>query len=79
MDPIVHCVRTDRSYRQAMDPDRVAVLGPDMRRVRAGQQTAAAQRALAAEEKRIARAKAERERKRVRMLSTLAPHQRGAR
>ncbi|EJK56319.1 hypothetical protein THAOC_23827, partial [Thalassiosira oceanica] len=49
----------------ATDPDRVAVLGPDMRRVRAGQQAAAAERALAAEEERIAKAKAERERKRV--------------
>ncbi|EJK70485.1 hypothetical protein THAOC_08151 [Thalassiosira oceanica] len=65
LDPVVHRVRTDRSYRQATDPDRVAVLSPDMRRVRASQQAAAAERALAAEEERIAKAKAERERKRV--------------
>ncbi|EJK72689.1 hypothetical protein THAOC_05754, partial [Thalassiosira oceanica] len=67
--------RSTMSTGTAMDPDRVAVLGSDMRRVRAGQQAAAAERALAAKEKRIARAKVERERKRVRMLSILAPRQ----
>ncbi|EJK59820.1 hypothetical protein THAOC_19911 [Thalassiosira oceanica] len=55
-----------------MDPDRVAVLSPDMRRVRAGQQAAAAEQALAAEKKRIARAKAERERKSVRIPPAVA-------
>ena len=93
IDPVVHRVQSERSYQQATNPDRVAVLGygagvklrtavsnstnlsnaettrnfhsPDMRRVRAEQQAAAAERALAAEEERIARAKAERERKRV--------------
>eukprot|EP00584_Thalassiosira_punctigera_P009089 CAMPEP_0172530556 /NCGR_PEP_ID=MMETSP1067-20121228/4259_1 /TAXON_ID=265564 ORGANISM="Thalassiosira punctigera, Strain Tpunct2005C2" /NCGR_SAMPLE_ID=MMETSP1067 /ASSEMBLY_ACC=CAM_ASM_000444 /LENGTH=120 /DNA_ID=CAMNT_0013314787 /DNA_START=245 /DNA_END=604 /DNA_ORIENTATION=+ len=65
IDPLVHKIQVARSYRQATDPDRVAVLSPDMRRVRARQQEAAARRAIEAEEERRAKAKADRERKRV--------------
>lgn len=57
--------RAARSYREATDPDRVAVLAPDLRRVRARQQDLAAERARAAAEEAKKKAAAERERKRV--------------
>mmetsp|Transcript_33380 Transcript_33380/g.61484 ORF Transcript_33380/g.61484 Transcript_33380/m.61484 type:complete len:108 (-) Transcript_33380:424-747(-) len=54
-----------RSYKEAIDPNRVAVLSPDMKRVRALQQEAAAIRATEAEEERKKKVKSEKERKRV--------------
>lgn len=65
LHPLIHKYQTQQSYKQATDPNRVAVLSPDMRRVRAKQQEAAHQRALQAEEERKKNVKVERERKRV--------------
>lgn len=65
LHPLIHKYQTHQSYKQATDPNRVAVLSPDMRRVRARQQEAAHQRALQAEEERKEKVKVERERKRV--------------
>lgn len=63
--PIIHQYQTKQSYKQATDPNRVAVLSPDMRRVRAKQQQLAEIRAAEAKEERKQHEKAERERKRV--------------
>jgi len=65
LHPLIHKYQTHQSYKAATDPNRIAVLSPDMRRVRAKQQLAAQQRALLAEEERKERVKMERERKRV--------------
>ncbi|KAL7554527.1 hypothetical protein ACHAWF_017987 [Thalassiosira exigua] len=65
IDPLLRRRRARRSEESARDPERVAVLAPDMARVRAKQQEAAARRAVEAEEERKVREKAERERKRV--------------
>ena len=65
LHPLIHKYQTNQSYKQATDPNRVAVLSPDMKRVRAKQQQAAQQRALEAEEERKQKVKVERERKRV--------------
>ena len=65
LHPLIHKYQTQQSYKQATDPNRVAVLSPDMRRVRAKQQEAAHQRALRAEKERKEKVKVERERKRV--------------
>ena len=65
IDPFVHQYQAKQSYKDATNPDRVAVLGPDMKRIRAKQQEIAVQRALeAAEEKKQKKAE-ERARKRV--------------
>ncbi|KAL7457306.1 hypothetical protein ACHAWC_008826 [Mediolabrus comicus] len=63
--PFIHQYQTKQSYKQATDPNRVAVLSPDMRRVRAKQQQLAEKRAAEAKEERKQHEKAERERKRV--------------
>ena len=63
--PLIHQYQTKQSYKQATDPNRVAVLSPDMRRVRAKQQQLAERRAAEAKEERKQHEKAERERKRV--------------
>jgi len=65
IDPMIQKYQTARSYKQATDPNRVAVLSPDMKRVRALQQQAAAIRANEAEEERKKKMKSEKERKRV--------------
>lgn len=65
IDPLLHKYRTERSYRQATDPNRVAVLSPDMRRIRARQQELAARRSVEAAEEEKKRKAAERERRRV--------------
>lgn len=52
IDPMIQKYQTARSYKQATDPNRIAVLSPDMKRVRALQQEAAAIRAMEAEEER---------------------------
>eukprot|EP00581_Thalassiosira_minuscula_P014033 CAMPEP_0183717648 /NCGR_PEP_ID=MMETSP0737-20130205/11205_1 /TAXON_ID=385413 /ORGANISM="Thalassiosira miniscula, Strain CCMP1093" /LENGTH=146 /DNA_ID=CAMNT_0025947123 /DNA_START=84 /DNA_END=524 /DNA_ORIENTATION=- len=65
IDPLLHKLRTSRSYKQATDPNRVAVLTPDMQRVRERQQELAAKRAIEAEEERKQKLAEERERKRV--------------
>ena len=63
--PRLRQIRAAQSYREATDPDRVAVLAPDMRRVRAKQQKIAAERAKAASEEAKTKAAMEREKKRV--------------
>ena len=65
IEPWLERRRAAASYREATDPDRVAVLSPDMRRIRARQQEVAAARAIAAEEERRRKEKEEREEKRV--------------
>jgi len=65
IDPLLHKIQSERSFKEATNPDRVAVLKPDMRRVRAQQQQLAAKRALIAEEKRRENLKKEKQRKRV--------------
>ncbi|KAL7497389.1 hypothetical protein ACHAWT_005462 [Skeletonema menzelii] len=65
LHPLIHKYQTHQSYKQATDPNRIAVLSPDMRRVRAKQQQAGRQRALQAEEERRQRVRMEKERKRV--------------
>lgn len=65
IDPLIHKYRTNKSYKEATNPDRVAVLTPDMKRVRLAQQQQTIQRSLAAAEERKQTMKEERERKRV--------------
>ena len=65
LHPLIHKYQTNQSYKQATDPNRIAVLSPDMRRIRAKQQQIAQQRSIEAEEKRKQYQKEERERKRV--------------
>ena len=65
IDPLLHKLRTQQSYKSATNPDRIAVLSPDMKRVRLQQQELAAQRAIEAEEERKQKAKEAKERKRV--------------
>ena len=48
IDPLLHKYRTSKSYKEATNPDRVAVLTPDMKRVRAQQQEQTNQRSLQA-------------------------------
>jgi len=54
-----------QSYLFATDPNRVAVLSPDMKRVRAEQQRIANEEAIKADAEKNARLLAEKERKRV--------------
>mmetsp|Transcript_16575 Transcript_16575/g.30094 ORF Transcript_16575/g.30094 Transcript_16575/m.30094 type:complete len:143 (+) Transcript_16575:314-742(+) len=65
IDPLLHKYRTARSYKQATDPNRVAVLSPDMRRVRARQQERAMEDSIEVAEERKKKLVSERERKRV--------------
>ena len=65
LHPLIHKYQTHQSYKQATDPNRIAVLSPDMRRIRAKQQQAAQQRSLEAAERQRQHQKVERERKRV--------------
>ena len=65
IDPLIHKYRTNKSYKEATNPDRIAVLTPDMERVRLAQQQQTIQRSLAAAEERKQTMKEERERKRV--------------
>lgn len=65
IDPLLHKYQTQQSYKSATNPDRVAVLSPDMRRVRAQQQELAMQRSIEAAEERKRKLAEERERKRV--------------
>ena len=65
IDPLIHEYRVKKSYREATDPNRVAVLSPDMKRIRARQQEVAMQRSLEVEEERKKKKAEDRERKRV--------------
>ena len=65
IDPFIHKYRANQSYKAATNPDRVAVLRPDMTRVRAKQQEETVQRSIEAEEERKKKLAEERERKRV--------------
>ena len=65
IDPLIHKYRTNKSYKEATNPDRVAVLTPDLKRVRLAQQQHTIQRSLEAAEERKQTMKEERERKRV--------------
>lgn len=65
IDPLLHNYRVEKSYREATDPNRVAVLSPDMKRIRARQQEVAKQRSLEAEEEKKKKKAEEKERKRV--------------
>lgn len=57
--------RAEQSYKEATDPNRVSVLAPDRKRVRALQQAETLRRAAEAEEERKKKVKVELERKRV--------------
>jgi hypothetical protein len=63
--PLIHRYQTRQSYLAATDPNRVAFLSPDMKRVRAEQQKVANENLVKAEAERKEKQKAERERKRV--------------
>jgi hypothetical protein len=63
--PYIEEYKARQSYKSATDPHRVAVLTPDMNRIRAEQQRIAHENALKAEEERRVKAKEEKERKRV--------------
>jgi hypothetical protein len=63
--PYIEKYKARQSYKSATDPHRVAVLTPDMNRIRAEQQRIAHENALKAEEERGVKAKEEKERKRV--------------
>ena len=65
IDPLLHKYRTSKSYKEATNPDRVAVLTSDMKRVRAQQQEVTAQRSLQAANEQKLKLRMERERKRV--------------
>lgn len=65
IDPLLHEYRSSKSRREASDPSRLAVLGPDMRRTRARQQELSIQRSIEAAEERKIKVKEDRERKRV--------------
>eukprot|EP00804_Cyclotella_cryptica_P018253 CCRYP_005967-RA/>CCRYP_005967-RA protein AED:0.01 eAED:0.01 QI:212/1/1/1/0/0.5/2/721/130 len=65
ISPLLHRYQIRQSYLFATDPNRVAVLSPDMKRVRAEQQRIANAEAMKAEAEKKARLQAEKERKRV--------------
>ncbi|KAL7502144.1 hypothetical protein ACHAWX_000472 [Stephanocyclus meneghinianus] len=65
VSPLLHRYHTRQSYLLATDPNRVAVLSPDMKRVRAEQQRIANEEANKADAEKKARLLAEKERKRV--------------
>lgn len=65
IDPLLHKYRTNQSYKEATDPNRVAVLSPDMKRVRAKQQESAKQNSIEAAEERKHKLAEEKQRKRV--------------
>ena len=65
IQPLLHKYRTKQSYKEATNPDRVAVLAPDMKRIRAKQQENMHQKAIEAEMERKKKLASERERKRV--------------
>ncbi len=65
IDPLLHKYLTNKSYKEATDPNRVAVLSPDMKRVRARQQEVTIQRSIEAAEERKRKLAEEREKKRV--------------
>ena len=65
IDPLLHKYLTNKSYKEATNPDRVAVLSPDMKRVRAKQQEVTIQRSIEAAEERKRKLAEEREKKRV--------------
>jgi len=63
--PLLRKYKTKKSYKEATNPDRVAVLSPDMKRIRAKQQEMMHQKAIEAELQRKKKVASERERKRV--------------
>jgi len=65
IQPLLHKYRTEQSYKEATNPDRVAVLTPDMKRIRAKQQETMRQKAIEAEIERKKKLASERERKHV--------------
>ena len=62
---MIHNYRTKKSYNEATNPDRVAVLQPDMKRVRAKQQQLTIERSIQAAEEEKIRIKKEREKKHI--------------
>ena len=65
LHPLIHKYQTRQSYLAATNPNRIAVLSPDLKRVRANQQRVAEKRAAEAKEEQRQRKQVERERKRV--------------
>ena len=65
INPYIEEFQARQSYKSATDPHRVAVLSPDMKRIRAEQQRIANENAIKGEEERKVKAKEEKERKRV--------------
>mmetsp|Transcript_2122 Transcript_2122/g.4736 ORF Transcript_2122/g.4736 Transcript_2122/m.4736 type:complete len:147 (+) Transcript_2122:204-644(+) len=65
LDPLLHRYRAAQSYKSATSPSRIAVLAPDMRRVRLQQQQIAQERSVEAETERKRKEKEVRERRRV--------------
>ena len=65
LHPLIHKYQTHQSYLAATNPNRIAVLSPDLKRVRANQQLVAEKRAAEAKEEQRQRKQVERERKRV--------------
>ncbi|KAL7535168.1 hypothetical protein ACHAXR_006324 [Thalassiosira sp. AJA248-18] len=65
IDPLLHKYQTSQSYKAATNPDRVAVLSPDMKRIRIRQQEQAMQRSIEAAEEKKRKLAEERVRKRV--------------
>ena len=65
LHPLIHKYQTHQSYLAATNPNRIAVLSPDLQRVRANQQLLAQKRAMEAKEQERQRMKVEKERKRV--------------
>ncbi|KAL9188913.1 hypothetical protein ACHAXT_011403 [Thalassiosira profunda] len=65
IDPFLHEYRARQSYKSATDPNRVAVLAPDMRRIRAKQQEETMQKSIEAAEEKKKKLAGERARKRV--------------
>ena len=65
IDPLLHKYRTSKSYKEATNPDRVAVLTPDMKRIRDKQQQVTIERSLQAAHEEKEKLKKEKERKRI--------------
>eukprot|EP00568_Trieres_chinensis_P005362 CAMPEP_0183307798 /NCGR_PEP_ID=MMETSP0160_2-20130417/19473_1 /TAXON_ID=2839 ORGANISM="Odontella Sinensis, Strain Grunow 1884" /NCGR_SAMPLE_ID=MMETSP0160_2 /ASSEMBLY_ACC=CAM_ASM_000250 /LENGTH=142 /DNA_ID=CAMNT_0025471473 /DNA_START=83 /DNA_END=507 /DNA_ORIENTATION=- len=65
LDPMHEKYRKARSYREATDPNRVASLQTDMRRVRLAQQEEAAKRSREAEEEARKKKAEEKDKKRI--------------
>lgn len=63
--PLLLKYKANQSLKEANNPDRVAVLSPDMKRIRAKQQETMHQKAIEAEIQRKKKLANDRERKRV--------------